>query len=116
MRLQRCFAIKSGVRDLLDIARQTYCELVKDIETMVGEFSEKQGMPMRVGFNAQRGYHIQMHKSTLISLKGRSFKVSQLPPEFINPKQNNSLISFTTENIVKIDQQSQGVLREITFL
>ena len=49
MRLQRCFAIKSGVRDLLDIARQTYCELVKDIETMVGEFSESQGMPMRVG-------------------------------------------------------------------
>ena len=49
MRLQRCFAIKSGVRDLLDIARQTYCELVKDIETMVGEFSESQGIPMRVG-------------------------------------------------------------------
>ena len=27
MTLQRCFAIKSGIRDILDIARQAYCEL-----------------------------------------------------------------------------------------
>ena len=69
-----------------------------------------------VGFNAQRGYHIQMHKSTLMSIKGRGFKIKQLPDEFINPQQCKSLISFTTESIVKIDQQSQSVLREITLM
>ena len=63
---------------------------------------------MRVGFNAQRGYHIQMQKSTLMSIKGRGFKIKQLPDEFINPQQRNSLINFTTQSIVKIDQQSQG--------
>ena len=57
-----------------------------------------------------------MHKSTLMSIKGRGFKIKQLPDEFINPQQCKSLISFTTESIVKIDQQSQGVLREITLM
>ena len=42
--------------------------------------------------------------------------MSQLPDVFINPQQCKSLISFTTESIVKIDQQSQGVLREITLM
>ena len=57
-----------------------------------------------------------MHKATLISIKGKGFKVSQLPDVFINPQQCKSLVSFTTESIVKIDQQSQGVLREITLM
>ena len=26
--MQRCFALKSGINDMLDVARQTYCELI----------------------------------------------------------------------------------------
>ena len=33
---QRCFAIKSGISDLMDVARKTYCELINDIH---GNFS-----------------------------------------------------------------------------
>lgn len=33
---QRCFAIKSGINDLMDVARKTYCELISD---MHGNFS-----------------------------------------------------------------------------
>lgn len=29
--MERCFAIKSGINDMLDIARQTYCELIDDM-------------------------------------------------------------------------------------
>ena len=31
--MQRCFAIKAGINDLLDIARQTYCELIDDMKS-----------------------------------------------------------------------------------
>jgi DNA mismatch repair protein MSH4 len=55
MRLQRCFAVKTGLNGLLDVARRTYCELVDDIENRVRKLSEKHGMPMRVGFTALRG-------------------------------------------------------------
>lgn len=27
--MQRCFALKSGINDMLDVARQTYCELME---------------------------------------------------------------------------------------
>ena len=44
MRLQRCFAIKSGVNGLLDVARRIYCEIVDDIEDMVAAMAEDTGM------------------------------------------------------------------------
>lgn len=31
--MQRCFAIRAGINDLLDIARQTYCELIDDMKS-----------------------------------------------------------------------------------
>ena len=55
MRLQRCFAVKSGINGLLDVARRTYCEIVDDIEAVVRRLSQRHGIPMRVGFNGQRG-------------------------------------------------------------
>ena len=45
MRLQRCFAIKSGVNGLLDVARRIYCEIVDDIEDMVAAMAEDTGTP-----------------------------------------------------------------------
>lgn len=116
MRLQRCFAIKEGICELMDLARQAYCELVKDVETAINNFSQAQGLPMRVGFNAQRGYHVQMSRSSVMAIKGKGFKLSQLPKEFLNPHQYKSIISFTTESVAKIDQQSQSAIREITLM
>lgn len=29
--LQRCFAVRTGINGLLDVARKTYCELVDDV-------------------------------------------------------------------------------------
>lgn len=31
--MQRCFAIKSDINELLDIARQIYCELISDMKS-----------------------------------------------------------------------------------
>lgn len=28
---QKCFAVKSGINDLMDVARKTYCELINDM-------------------------------------------------------------------------------------
>ena len=89
---------------------------VKDIENLINELSQKHNMPMRVGFSAQRGYHIQMTKTSVKAIKGRQFHISHLPKEFLNPSQCKNTISFTTEPIVQLDAQSQGVIREITLM
>ena len=79
MRLQRCIAIKSGINGVLDVARQTFCELVDDIESLVRQMSEVHGLPMRMGFNVQRGYHVQVKRSELFAIKGKKFKIKDLP-------------------------------------
>ena len=43
MRLQRCFAVKSGVNGLLDVSRRVYCEIVDDVEDMVAAMAEDTG-------------------------------------------------------------------------
>ena len=107
MKLQRCFAIRDGINGLLDVARKTYCDLVIEMETLVKDFAQEQGLPIRVGFNATRGYHMQVQKSFLLQIKGRNFKIKQLPEEFINPKMCKSMVTFTTEALIRADQQSQ---------
>ena len=116
MKLQRCFAIRDGINGLLDVARKTYCDLVIEMEKLVKDFAQEQGLPIRVGFNATRGYHMQVQKSFLTQIKGRNFKIKQLPEEFINPKMCKSMITFTTEALIRADQQSQTALREISLM
>jgi hypothetical protein len=36
---------------------------------------------MRVGFNAQRGYHVQMSRSSLMAIKGRVTQVTKVFPK-----------------------------------
>jgi len=59
MKLQRCFAVCPKVDGLLDIARQTYCEIIDAMERHVATLSEIHGLPLRLAFNGQKGYHIQ---------------------------------------------------------
>ena len=41
-------------------------------------------------------------------------KLSDLPQNFLRPQKFKTLITFTTEEIVKLDQRSQDALREVT--
>ncbi len=55
---------------LLDVARQTYCEIVEDMERHVSKLSEVHGLSLRLAFNAQKGYHIQVecHKKLFLGV------------------------------------------------
>ena len=107
MKLQRCIAIKSGLNSVLDVARQTFCELVEEIDEQVERMSEDLNLPLKVGFSAQRGYHASIKKSDLYAVKGKNFKIKDLPRECINPQMGKSALVFTTIGIVKTDQQVQ---------
>ena len=74
------------------------------------------GLPMRLGFNVQRGYHIQVKKLDLFAIKGKKFKLKDLPSSFLSPQLNKTYLVFSTEGIVKLDQQGQNALREIFLM
>lgn len=115
MKLQRCFAIKSELDGLLDVARKAYCEIVDDIEAMVAGLSEEYGLPLKLNFNATRGYHVQI--SDVGKQKGRpGISIKDLPKTFINCSQQKNTISFTTDQIVLADQRSKEVLGEVMVM
>ena len=65
---------------------------------MVKKFSGKIGLPLRVGFNVQRGYHVQIYGNRRAPL----MKVKELPKHFLNPLEGKNTIAFTTEEIIQV--------------
>lgn len=112
MRLQRCFAIRSGLNGLLDVARRTYCEIIDDIEDHVRGLTQQHGIPLKLGYNSYRGYHAQISCGT----KKVQLKLSDLPKNFLRPQKYRTQMTFTTEEIIKLDQRSQDALKEVTLM
>ena len=70
------------------------------------------GLPLRVGFNVQRGYHVQIYGNRRAPL----MKVRELPKHFLNPLEGKNTIAFTTEEIIQADKRGQEALCEITVM
>ncbi|KAJ2961643.1 hypothetical protein NQZ79_g3112 [Umbelopsis isabellina] len=88
MRNQRCYAIKSGICGMLDVARQTYKEAVNDIYELVAAYCEETSMGMKVRFSENGGFFLCLPSDTL--------KRVTLPSQFINIVERRKQIHFTT--------------------
>ena len=62
--------------------------------------SPGKGLPLRVGFNVQRGYHVQIYGNRRAPL----MKVKDLPKHFLNPLEGKNTIAFTTEEIIQVGE------------
>uniref|UniRef100_A0A0X3PFA2 DNA mismatch repair proteins mutS family domain-containing protein n=3 Tax=Schistocephalus solidus TaxID=70667 RepID=A0A0X3PFA2_SCHSO len=60
MRVQKCFAIKTGKNILLDLTRRAYAEQVEDISRLVNSLGKEYNLPLRVAYNKARGFFIQV--------------------------------------------------------
>ncbi|XP_047472408.1 mutS protein homolog 4-like isoform X2 [Penaeus chinensis] len=109
MRAQRCYAIKSHVNGLLDVARKIYSEIIDDITAHVEELAKDHNVGMRVGHNAARGFHIA------IPVPKRK-SAPHLPPVFIKVQRGRGCITCTTEHLYLLDQRSRDTLREILIM
>ena len=85
-----------------------YLRSMCDVETFLGE----KGLPLRVGFNVQRGYHVQIYGNRRAPL----MKIKELPNHFLNPMEGKNTIAFTTEEIIQADKRGQEALCEITVM
>ncbi|XP_072505981.1 mutS protein homolog 4 isoform X3 [Notamacropus eugenii] len=107
MRTQKCYAVKSNVNEFLDIARRTYTEIVDDIAGMITQLAEKYSLPLKTSFSSARGFFIQMNMDCT-SLPG-----GQLPSEFIKITKMKNTYSFTSTDLIKMNERCQESLREI---
>ncbi|XP_042884592.1 mutS protein homolog 4-like isoform X2 [Penaeus japonicus] len=109
MRTQRCYAIKSHVNGLLDVARKIYSEIIDDITAHVENLAKDYSVGMRVGHNAARGFHIVIPVPKKAS-------APQLPPVIIKVQRGRGCITCTTETLYLLDQRSRDTLREILIM
>ncbi|XP_034175453.1 mutS protein homolog 4 [Osmia lignaria lignaria] len=109
--MQRCFAIKAGINDLLDIARQTYCELIDDMKTMVENLSSKYNLILSLNCNASLGYHVQAILPRNINTD--SF---ELPLEFIEVRKNRRVYTMTTSALATLSQQCKIACEELHLM
>uniref|UniRef100_A0A3B4ABQ1 DNA mismatch repair protein MutS clamp domain-containing protein n=1 Tax=Periophthalmus magnuspinnatus TaxID=409849 RepID=A0A3B4ABQ1_9GOBI len=105
MRTQKCYAVRPNISEFLDIARRAYTEIVDDIA--VNQMAEKYGLPMRTSFSTARGFFIQM------KLDGMVFQNGKLPSEFIKVTKQKNNYSFTTVDLMKMNDRCDEALREI---
>uniref|UniRef100_A0ABI7Y4K0 DNA mismatch repair proteins mutS family domain-containing protein n=1 Tax=Felis catus TaxID=9685 RepID=A0ABI7Y4K0_FELCA len=107
MRTQKCYAVRSNINEFLDIARRTYTEIVDDIAGMISQLAEKYSLPLRTSFSSARGFFIQMTTDCA------ALPNNQLPPEFIKISKVKNSYTFTSTDLIKMNERCQESLREI---
>ncbi|MEE6494710.1 hypothetical protein FKM82_001853 [Ascaphus truei] len=99
MRTQKCYAVKPNINEFLDIARRTYAEIVDDIAGIIAQLSEKHNLPLKTSFSTARGFFIQM------SIEGTVLPNGQLPTEFIKVTRMKNAYSFTSADLIKMNER-----------
>ncbi|XP_072853914.2 mutS protein homolog 4 isoform X4 [Pogona vitticeps] len=107
MRTQKCYAVKPNINEFLDIARRTYTEIVDDIAGMIAQLAEKYNLPLKTSFSSARGFFIQMNAECAAIHSG------QLPSEFTKITKMKNVYSFTSPDLMKMNERCQESLREI---
>ncbi|KAL6432804.1 hypothetical protein ACFW04_006284 [Cataglyphis niger] len=106
--MQRCFAIKADINELLDVARQIYCELISDMKNMVEQLAVKHKLPLSLEYNANLGYHINV-----VIPQNASMIISDLPAEFIQARKNRRSFTMTTTALLTLNKQCKNACEEI---
>ncbi|KAM0733913.1 MutS protein-like protein 4 [Formica fusca] len=106
--MQRCFAIKADINELLDVARQIYCELISDMKNLVEQLAVKHKLPLSLEYNANLGYHINV-----VIPQNASMIISDLPAEFIQARKNRRSFTMTTTGLLTLNKQCKNACEEI---
>ncbi|KAF7409601.1 hypothetical protein HZH68_003982 [Vespula germanica] len=109
--MQRCFAIKPGINDLLDIARQTYCELISDMKTLVENLAIQYKMNLSLECNSSLGFYILAEIS-----RHSDFQPSDLSSEFVQVQKNKNTYSMTTNKLLVLSHQCKIACEDLHIM
>ena len=111
MRTQKCFAVKPNINGLLDVARRTYTETVDDIAELIKQLGSQYNLPLKTGYNSTRGFFVQMHSSSKDSTTP-----DNLPGLFIKVVKFKNTLSFTTTDLIRLNDRVKESLQEIYLM
>ncbi|CAO3606962.1 unnamed protein product [Cunninghamella echinulata] len=109
LRNQRCYAIKSGINGLLDVARQTYTETIQNIYEMITCYCEETKLNIKLQFDTERKFHLMLSEDQYMD--AQSF-----PSTFINITKKKKSIFFSTLELLQKNSRVDESLAEIYMM
>ena len=106
---QRCYAVKQGVNNLLDVARKTMSELTEDVMEYFNSIKMKCPEEVTLKFDQRKGYLmlVRMQDNTLSST---------LEFDFITLKKTATQWIITTLDLLKLNQRLAEATKEIFLI
>ncbi|KAJ2786331.1 MutS protein msh4 [Coemansia interrupta] len=105
-RSQRCYAVKDGVDGFLDVSRAIFDKVTKEVVDLVEEVSSVH-IPVKAVYKPSIGYTMTTR---------RNLYEDTLPDEFVNTVVRKNTLSFTTFDLIKLNNRLSSVVTEISLL
>ena len=100
------FSIRTGINGLLDVARKTYSETIEDIYSLCETTREKYGWKnLTIKYSAKRGFFFQTNNFS-----------GEFPQYCIQIKKQKNNSTFSTENLLKLNERQKESMKEIMIL
>ncbi|KAJ1831085.1 MutS protein msh4 [Coemansia sp. RSA 2711] len=106
-RSQRCHAVKDGVDGFLDVSRVIFDKVTQEVVSLVKQYSDEIQVPIRAVYKPSIGYIMTAKRSDL---------GSSIPEEFVNVTLKKQAVSFTTLDLIKLNNRLSSVVIEINLL
>lgn len=110
MRTQKCFAVKPNLNGLLDIARRAYFETNDDIYELANQLSKQFNLPLKTTYNCSRGFYLQL------ATNGTDITTETLPGMFLKVTKTKNTLSFTTNDLIKLNNRMNQSCQEIYIM
>ncbi|XP_017770961.1 PREDICTED: mutS protein homolog 4-like [Nicrophorus vespilloides] len=111
--MERCFAVKAGVNEFLDILRENYTKRLNSMNEYVQELAREHNLNLKLVENTKKGYHIVL---PLDKREMRASKMPILPKEFIQVQRLNTQMTMKTMQILMHTARLDDVTVEILKL
>ncbi|KAK6113039.1 MutS domain V family protein [Brugia pahangi] len=107
LRQKRCYAIRDGIDQMIDVMRKAYEELLRDTREK-GNEDASEISEAKLIYTASRGFHFSIPCLDPVAR-------IKLPSQFIDMVRNRTSVSCTTRSLLRYNERIDEVVNEITI-
>ncbi|XP_064976312.1 DNA mismatch repair protein MSH4-like isoform X4 [Musa acuminata AAA Group] len=101
---QQCFAIKSGIDGLLDVARRSFCDTSEAIHNLANKYREKFKLPnLKIPYNNRQGFYFSIPQKDISG---------KLPDKFIQVMKHGKNIHCSSFELASLNVRNKSAAVE----
>ena len=103
----RCFAVRTGIDPLLEVARTTHTEAIDDAYELLSQWSKSLGIGIKLTYTPGKGFFFTCPRSQL---------PKKLPPQILHVHTTKQSARFTTLDMLKLNDRVAESIAEIFLI